>query len=293
MNIKKTLKISAAVLVAVVVVMGGRAYFKMKEAGLIPRADYETVAPAIPDMKRPAVLVLNKTNGFIHVDGIPAADAMLKRIARAQGWDLFISNNGATHNAEELKKFDLVVWNNVSGDVLTSEQRQALQQWLQQGGGWVGLHASGGDFSYQWQWYVDTLIGAQFVGHTMDPQFQDADVLVADSEVELTAHLHSPWNVKSEEWYAFDSNPRDKGYEVLLTLDESSYITKGENWMGLMDRMEGEHPIAWRHQLGQGKVFYSAIGHQAATYSVPEYQELVRKAMVWAMPAAASQTAAR
>ncbi len=50
--------------------------------------------------------------------------------------------------------------------------------------------------------------------------------------------------------------------------------------MDLSDRMEGEHPIAWRHQLGQGKVFYSAIAHQAATYSVPEYQELIQKAIV-------------
>ncbi|WP_439133294.1 ThuA domain-containing protein [Pseudomaricurvus sp.] len=289
MNVKKTLKISAVVVLVLVAGLGARAYLKLKENGLIPRESYETVAPVIPEMQRPAVLVLNKTNGYIHKEGIPAADAMLQRIADEQGWDIFISNNGATHNVEELKKFDLVVWNNVSGDVLTEEQRVALQQWIQQGGGWVGLHASGGDFKYAWDWYVDTLIGAQFVGHTMEPQFQDADVLVVDNASELTSHLQSPWNVKAEEWYAFDASPRDKGYDILLTLDESSYITKGENWMGLNDRMEGEHPIAWQHQLGQGKVFYSAIGHQAATYSVPEYQELIRKAMVWAMSAAASE----
>ncbi len=286
MNIRKTLKITAVVVVVVLLAFGVGIYFKLKASGIIPRADYETVAPAIPEMQRPAVLVLNKTNGFIHKDGIPAADAMLRRIAEQRGWDIFISNNAATHNAGELKKFDLVVWNNVSGDVLTAEQRTALQQWLQQGGGWVGLHASGGDFKYQWQWYVDTLIGAQFVGHTMEPQFQDADVLVDDPAEGLTAHLSKPWRVPAEEWYAFDRNPRERGYDILLALDESSYITQGETWMG-QDRMEGEHPIAWRHQLGEGRVFYSAIGHQAATYGIPEYQELITRAMEWAMESAA------
>ncbi len=290
MNIKKTLKISGVALLLIVIGLAGRAYFALKEAGLIPRKDYETVAPHIPAMRHPAVLVLNKTNGFIHKEGIPAADAMLKRIVAAQGWDVFITDNAASHNAEVLKQFDLVVWNNVSGDVLTVEQRSALKSWLEQGGAWLGLHASGGDFSYDWDWFAETLIGTQFIGHTLDPQFQDADVHLANTELALTSHLRSPWRIAQEEWYAFASNPRDKGYEILLTLDESSYITNGENWMGINDRMEGEHPIAWRHTLGKGRVFYSAIGHQAATYNIPEYQMLVSKAMSWLLSPGLSDT---
>jgi type 1 glutamine amidotransferase len=165
---------------------------------------------------------------------------------------------------------------------LTTEQRAAFKEWLEQGGGWVGLHASGGDFSYKWDWYVNTLIGAQFVGHTMSPQFQDADVLVSDSQENITAHLESPWKVPNEEWYAFDRNPSDAGYEVLLTLDENSYITKGKTFIG-QDSMEGEHPITWRHTSGKGRAFYTAIGHQGATYSMPEYQELVTNGIRWAM----------
>ncbi|WP_373078168.1 ThuA domain-containing protein [Zhongshania sp.] len=282
MNWKRNLKIGGLGFLLVTLGLLSFGYLKLKETGLIPRKDYETLTPVFSVMSRPAVLVLNKTNGFIHRDGIPAADAMLKRIAKSQGWDVFITNNAASHNADMLKQFDLVVWNNVSGDVLTIAQRRALKIWLEQGGGWVGLHASGGDFSYDWAWFVNTLIGTQFIGHTLNPQFQDADVYIADSESPITAHLSSPWRIANEEWYAFASNPRDKGYEILLALDESSYITKGENWMGINDHMDGEHPIVWRHSLGRGRVFYSAIGHQAATYGNPEYQLLISKAMNWA-----------
>lgn len=275
------LKKALLVISVIVIVLVGAGYYVLKSSGLISRPDYDHVAPAIPEFDRPAVLVLSKANGFIHVDALPAGKAMLQKIAGAKNWDIYSTENAATHNPEDLAKFDVVVWNNVSGDVLTEEQRAAFRGWIEQGGGWVGIHASGGDFSYQWDWYVETLLGAQFVGHTMNPQFQDADVLVSDETVDLTAHLDSPWAVPQEEWYAFDQSPRDKGHEILLTLDESSYITKGKTFL-FSDSMEGEHPIAWRHAVGEGRVLYSAIGHQGATYSIPEFQTLIARAIEWA-----------
>jgi len=275
-----TKKILIALVVLALLLAAG-AYFGLRAAGVISRADYDHEPPAIPNFARPAILVLSKANGFVHVDALPAGEAMLRQIAEAEDWDIYTTDNAASHNPGDLAKFSVVVWNNTSGDILTTEQRAALKAWVEQGGGWVGLHAAGGDLRYSWDWYVDTLVGAQFVGHTSDPQFQDADVHVADPEVAVTAHLDSPWVVPNEEWYAFDSNPRDKGYEILLTLDEDSYITMDDKFMW-RERMEGEHPIAWRHQLGQGRALYSAIGHQGATYNIPEFRQLVTEALRWA-----------
>ena len=267
-------------LLALLVVFAGYGYYQLKSHGIIPRKVYETTAPDVPEFSKSAVLVFTKTNGFIHKDAIPVAKQVLGELIEAEGWVVYQTDNGAVHSPELLAKFDAVIWNNVSGDVLTPSQREALKNWIESGGGWLGIHASGGDFSYDWDWYVDTLIGAQFIGHTMKPQFQDADVLVADDTLELTSHLPRPWNLKQEEWYAFDQNVRDKGYEVLLTLDEASYLTAGETWIGT-DNMPGEHPIAWRHRLGEGRVLYTAIGHQPHTYRVPEYQRFLLKAMRW------------
>ncbi len=277
----KILKIVLLSLGVLALLMAGGVYLYLKEIGIIPRDVYETEPPVLPEFTRPAVLVLSKANGFVHVDALPAGEAMLRRIAEAKGWDIYLTANAATHNAADLANFRVVVWNNVSGDVLTTEQRADFRAYIENGGGWVGLHASGGDFSYDWDWYVDTLVGAQFVGHTMDPQFQDADVLVTEPVTDVTSHLESPWNVPQEEWYAFDSNVRDKGYEVLLTMDEDSYITKGSGLVG-RDNMDGEHPIAWRHTVGEGRALYSAIGHQGATYDISEFQQLISNAMVWA-----------
>ena len=125
-------------------------YFYLRAIGIIPRAIYETEPPTLPSFSGPAILVLNKTNGFVHEAAIPAADAAISAIASDNGWTVFITDNAASHNAADLAKFKLVIWNNVSGDVLTSEQRLALQEYITGGGGWLGLHGAGGDFSYDW-----------------------------------------------------------------------------------------------------------------------------------------------
>src|SRR5207237_944188 len=155
----------------------------------------------------------------------------------------------------------------VSGDVLTPAQRDAFKTWLEQGGGFVGLHGAGGDPDYAWKWYVDTLIGAQFVGHTMGPQFQRARLEIVDHDHPAMRRLGANW-VRTDEWYSFSSSPRAKGYRVLARLDERTYtpsmkmlpFTAGKNL-----RMGDDHPMVWVHCVGDGRVFYSALGHQASS----------------------------
>lgn len=273
-------RILLTLLVLTLLLMGGYYYF-ITQIVMGSRDDYDTEKPVLPVFTKPAILVFSKTNGHIHEEAIPVGKQVFNELAAKQGWEAYVTDNGAVHSPELLKKFDIIIWNNVSGDVLTEEQRAALKQWIENGGGWLGIHGSGGDFRYQWDWYVDTLIGTQFVGHNMEPQFQDAHVLVADPANMLTSHLPSPWVVKQEEWYAFESSPRGKGYEILLTLDESSYHTSGLMYGFMQDRMEGEHPLAWRHTIGQGRALYSAIGHQPATFHDEKYQEFLVRSLHW------------
>lgn len=249
--------------------------------GLIPRHDYDLKAPTVPDFTKPAILIFSKTNGFIHHDAIPAANDALTKIAEAKGYQVFITSNGAVHTLEQLQKFDLVVWNNVSGDVLTTAQRAHFENWFQQGGRWLGLHATGGDMEYEWQWFVQEFLGSQFIGHSMHPQFTDAILNKVDSTLVITQSLPDPWIVKLEEWYAFDRNPQDAGYEILITADESSYNTDPEPWLNFIATMDGIHPLVWRKQMGSGRMFYSAIGHQTETYELDEYQTILSGAIDW------------
>jgi type 1 glutamine amidotransferase len=265
--------------------------YGLRQAGLLRAPSYDTDAPNLGVVNKPAILVLSKTNGFIHKEGLPAGKKMLAQLGLKNGWNIYNTDNAASHNSADLAKFDLVVWNNTSGDILTSVQREAFKNWLLGGGKWLGLHAAGGDPSYDWDWYVSELVGAQFVGHTMAPQFQTADVLIKDLASPLTSHLPVRWRVENEEWYAFDRNPSDVGAEILLTLDESTYKTEQAvapafmastelaKTLFMVATMEGEHPIAWSNDIGSGKMIYSAMGHTGATYELPAYREFISRAV--------------
>ncbi len=267
-------------LIAIVAIMAALNWNTVQRVFLGGLKVYETEAPALPaTIARPAILVFSKTNGFRHEEAIPAANALFAQIAKDKGWGHFQTENGAAFSPAILARFDAVVFNNVSGDVFTPAQRAALKSYIESGGGFVGVHGSGGDMSYDWRWYVDDVIGAQFKGHPLNPQFQQATVNVEDNTHPATRELPQPWK-RTDEWYSFEKPARKPGYTVLLTLDENSYSPKAP-FQDLA--MGSDHPIAWWHCVGKGRVLYSALGHTAASYAEPEYRKMLAGAVNWAL----------
>lgn len=244
---------------------------------------YDSVPPSLPDdLAKPAILVFSKTNGFRHVEGIPAGSAALQEIAQRRGWSMFFTENGAVFRPELLQRFQAVVWNNVSGDVLDEAQRAAFRAYIENGGGFVGIHGAGGDPQYAWPWYVETLIGAQFIGHPMNPQFQSARLKIEDRQDFITRDFPAFWE-RIDEWYSFARSARESGVQVLATLDESSYFPEMRMGTFRKDlRMGADHPVIWKHCVGTGRAFYSALGHQPQSYAEPRYQLLLERAVTWA-----------
>ncbi len=248
-----------------------------------PSSSHDTTPPELPaELASPSVLVFSKTNGFRHEEAIPAGLALLDRLAAERGWSLFHTENGAVFTPELLARFDVAVWHNTSGDVLSEDQRTAFKTWLTEGGGFVGLHGAGGDPSYDWAWYVEELVGAQFIGHTMGPQFQEATAIVESRDHPATRDLPESFQ-HVEEWYSFDRSVRDAGFEVLVRVDESTYTPELHLlWMDTDLRMGDDHPVVWSRCLGQGRTFFSALGHQEAAYQRDEMASLLGGAIDWA-----------
>ncbi len=245
---------------------------------------YETVPPELPaQLNETAILVFSKTNGFRDDPAVKASNQALSDIAARRAWSAVVTENGAVFNTEQLRRFKAVVWNNTSGDVLTLEQRAAFQAYIENGGGFVGIHGAGGDPKYAWQWYVTTLIGAQFIGHTLSPQFQQASIVIEDATHPATKGLESPW-VRTDEWYSFEKDPRANGVHVLATLDEHTYspVMALPVVMKPRDIRMGDHPIIWAHCVKNGRAFYSALGHSASTYSEQEHLKMLEGAIAWA-----------
>jgi len=259
-----------------------------REAAVARCARYDHTAPVLPSkLDHPAILVFSKSNGFRDDPSVNAAEAALKTFAGRGHWTTFFTENAAVFNASDLKRFDAVVWNNVSGDVLTLSQRADFKTYLEGGGGFVGLHGSGGDFYYDWDWYVDTLLGARFKAHPMSPQFQEAKLKIDDDKSPIVRGLQQEWKM-TDEWYSFKTDPRKSGAHVLVTLDESTY----KPMAGKIDLRMGDHPIAWTKCIGKGRSFYTAIGHRPESYTEPNTSKLIEQGVAWAAGLGQSSCAA-
>lgn len=247
---------------------------------------YDHTPPELPkEMKPFAVLNFNKTNGFRHASAIEVSTKKLEEMAAKNQWTLFSTDNAAVFNQEQLAKFDVVIWNNATGRNLTDEQRTAFQQYMDNGGGFLGIHGAG-DFSHQWKWYEHTLIGADFSHHPLSPQIQAADLfLECDSTSSFNCHtLPQKWT-RSDEWYIFFNNPREKDFTVLYTVDESKMKTSGNIPLLATDKdfgMGEDHPIIWYKCLPNGgRTFYSALGHDGAFFEESQHLTLLKEAILW------------
>ena len=243
--------------------------------------------PAISEhMATPSILVFSETKSWRHEEGIAGADLFMIETGRELGYGIFTTTNSAIFNAESLARFDVVVFNNMTGDALTPSEEIAFQTWLEAGGGWVGIHGAGDSSHKDWPWYSETLLGSTFISHPMAPQFQDARVENLNPAHPVMKGLPAEW-VHNEEWYTFDAPAQDFGQIVLLGVDESTYSPVNTVY-GVEDlRMDPEgkgpiaHPVAWARCVGQGRAVYSALGHQDTSYYKANVRKIIQNAISW------------
>jgi type 1 glutamine amidotransferase len=125
-------------------------------------------------------------------------------------------------------------------------------------------------------------VGAKFIGHTMGPQFQEATAKRESPDHLIAAGLPEQWR-HTEEWYSFDRSVRGQpGVEVLATVDESTYTPRMKILLKDQDLAMGDHPIVWTRQVGQGRAFFSVLGHSGETYRLDWHQQMLERAVEWA-----------
>ena len=215
-----------------------------------------------------SLLVFSRTVEYRH-DSIGAGIQALTKLATARGWGLTATEDASTFSDTGLAPYNAVIFLSTTGNVLDDAQQAAFERFIRSGNGYIGIH-SATDTEYDWPWYGG-LVGAYFREH---PSIQTADVLVEDPAHTATMGLPNPWR-RTDEWYAFQSNPR-ANVHVLLSLDESSYAPGTSH-------MNGDHPIAWCHEYDGGRAFYTGLGHTSESYADPAFMGQLAGAVVWVL----------
>ncbi|WP_434599173.1 ThuA domain-containing protein [Streptomyces sp. A5-4] len=211
------------------------------------------------------LLVFSKTAGFRH-DSIPEGVKALKELGAQRGLAVDATEEPQQLTPQNLARYDAVVFLSTTGDVLNANQQTVFEQYVADGGGYMGVHAAA-DTEYDWKFYGG-LVGAYFDSH---PQIQPATVRVEDHDHPATAHLENSFQ-RTDEWYNYRTNPREQA-RVLATLDETTYT--GGN-------MKGDHPIAWCQPYEGGRSFYTGGGHTKESYAEPAFRKHLLGGMLYA-----------
>jgi type 1 glutamine amidotransferase len=202
-------------------------------------------------------LVFSRTTGFRH-DSIPDGVAAIQKLGQDNNFAVDATEDDALFTDDTLAQYDVVVFVSTTGDPLgTQAEKDAFQRYIQNGGGFVGIHAAA-DSGYTWPWYGG-LVGAYFRSH---PAIQRARIKVEDRAHPSMRSLPRRWT-RTDEWYNYQANPRGTVH-VLATLDERSYDVGA-------DGMGPDHPIIWCQDYDGGRSWYTGLGHTKESYTEPEF----------------------
>ncbi|WP_083951975.1 ThuA domain-containing protein [Actinomadura rubrobrunea] len=205
------------------------------------------------------VLVFSKTAGE-RVDSIPAGIAAIRELGEQNDFAVDTTEDSGLFTEENLAQYKAVVFLSVTGDVLNDDQQQALQGFVERGGGLVALNTAA-DAEPDWEWYGAT-IGART--KSSRPAAQEGELLVYDPAHPSTKDL--PRRVKHNDvFYNYTANVRGS-LHVLAGVDEKSY-SPGDGAMGY------DHPISWCGEVRQGRSWYSGLGTVASAYEDAEFRK--------------------
>jgi type 1 glutamine amidotransferase len=235
-----------------------------------PRAGLFSAYPSSgKDPMQPAssfsVLVFSKTTGFRH-SSIPDGIAAITALGQANGFSVNATEDSSVFTTDQLAQYSVIVFLNTTGDILDSNQQTAFEQFIHNGGGFVGIH-SATDTEYNWPWYGQ-LVGTYFTDH---PPIQPATVRVQNTSHPSTQLLPERWT-RTDEWYNFRGQPV-ASITILAEVDEASYSG---------GTMGAHHPITWCHEFEGGRAWYTAMGHTSESFAEPLYGRHLLGGILWA-----------
>ena len=216
-------------------------------------------------MGRYKVLVYSHTAGFRH-DSIEEGVALVKTLGESHDFMVDATEDSLFFAANNLTQYAAIIFMNTNRNVLDDEGQAAFEKYIQQGGGFVGVHSAAAT-EYDWEWYGQ-LVGAWFKDH---PKPQEAEVVFTDRVHPSTAHMPGTWT-HFDEWYNYRTNPRGHVH-VLATIQEKSY--EGGT-------MGHDHPIAWAHEFDGGRSWYTGLGHTKEVYADSLFQQHLLGGIEWA-----------
>lgn len=184
----------------------------------------------------------------------------------SEGAEVIVSGNLDSYLDEKLmRSVDLIIQTWTMGTI-TSEQEKGLLKAIRNGAGLAGWHGGIGD-SYRNNTEYQFMVGGQWVAHPGG--VIDYSVQITDKEDPVTKGLND-FKMHSEQYYMHI----DPNVKVLATTE---FTSEHSPWIN-----DCVMPVVWKKYYGNGRVFYSSLGHVMTDFEVSEALEIMKRGIRWA-----------
>lgn len=245
------------------------------------------------------ILFFSKSSGFEHSvisykTGKPSwAEKVLTELGTKNNWEFTFSKDGSLFSKDYLSQFDAVFFY-TTGDLcskgtdgqpgMTPAGKQALFDYVKSGKGFIGTHSASDTFhtkneankgpdrfanhGEQADAYV-RFLGGEFIKHgaqqvakntVINPKFPGFEKVGADFAFQ-------------EEWYSLKDFTPD--VHVLTVIDAPAM--KGDEYK------RPAYPSTWARKEGNGRVWYTAMGHREDVWTNPTFQDILVGGIKWAL----------
>ena len=192
--------------------------------------------------------------------------ALFASFLREQGYSVEVSPTLEVYtDASKMQSLDLIVpiW---TMGTITEAQEKGLLAAVRSGVGIAGWHGCMAD-SFRANTEYQFMVGGQWVAHPGN--IIDYTVNIVKHDDPITAGL-ADFRMHSEQYYMHV----DPAVEVLAT---TTFSGEYAPWIA-----GAVVPVVWKKRWGEGRVFYSSLGHVVSDFSVPEALEIMKRGMLWA-----------
>ncbi len=209
-----------------------------------------------------------------HISFVHDANIFFSSLAKKYGFSYDSTNNWSNMNPEFLLKYQVVLFLDTRPE--NPDQRMAFQQYMEQGGGWIGFHFAGfaltpSDFPQNWDWYHNQFLGSgSYVSNTWRPT--SAILRVEDPAHPAMKHLPVTFSSSPNEWYRWEKDLRNNpDIDILLSIDSSSFpLGTGPKPFEIWHN--GYYPVVWTNK--KYRMLYVNMGHNDIDYEHKTNKEL-------------------
>lgn len=257
------------------------------------------VFAASPSAKKPRILFFSKSSGFEHSviswkNGQPShAEKVLLELGEKNGWEFEFSKDGSKFGKDYLNQFDAVFFY-TTGNLLeagtdkqppmSAEGKEALFEYVRSGKGFIGTHSASDTFhtNNESQKGPDRyenhgekadpyvrFLGGEFIKHGAQQEVKNT---VENPKFPGFEKVGSDYSFH-EEWYSLKDFTPD--IHVLSVMDAPAM--KGDEYK------RPPFPSTWARKEGEGRVWYTAMGHREDIWTNPVFQDILIGGVRWAL----------